>query len=128
APRRVAWSGGAALAAALALALGAVLWLQPGSRSEAPAPLAEADRPALAARHGGLVQAEAEYMAREYDAALRELGTRPVPPALTPVLEDLDRNAALIRDALRQTGSPRLLEQLRRTYDRRIELMRRAYI
>ena len=50
-------------------------------------------------------------------------------PALAPAIDELDRSAAQIRRALaRDPDSRLLLEQLRRTYTRRIELSQRAII
>jgi hypothetical protein len=74
-----------------------------------------------------LVQREADGMTRQYQAALQELAATGVPTTLQPTFDDLDRNAALIRDALlHDPDSKLLLEQLRRTYARRLALAQRV--
>lgn len=74
-----------------------------------------------------LVQREADGMTRQYQAALQELAPAGVPATLQPTLDDLDRSAALIRNALvRDPDSRLLLEQLRRTYAHRLALAQRA--
>lgn len=113
-PRR-AW-GAWALAATIAMALGvAVLW-------RAPQAALRGDTVAAV-----VVQREAEALTLQYRAALREL---PPPGSLAlPVrtaFEELDREAAVIREALeRDPDSRLLLEQLRRTYTRRLALTQR---
>src|SRR5688500_12459708 len=92
APRRhsrAAWAGGLALAASLLLAV--VGW----RAGIAPAPAGPADR-AVA----DMVQTEANAMTREYQAALAEYETLPVPADAVPGLEVLDRSARDIRNAL----------------------------
>lgn len=72
-----------------------------------------------------LALAEAEGLRLQYEGAIRELETRPGAAAPNPTLRTLDQSAALILTALRQApDSTRLLEQLRRTYQRRLDLMR----
>ena len=92
----------------------------PGHRSRpaaAPAPGLEAE----------LVQREVEALTREYEAALAEMAMVPVPEPLAPALATLDQSAEQIREALdAQPGSARLLEQLKRTYSRRLALTQRA--
>ena len=128
-PRRQSrWAGGLALAASLLLVVGTAVWLKPAPVATAVPVATTQNRPADPALRDGLMLTEAEHMSREYQAAVRELDTQPLPAALAPTLDVLDRNAGIILDALRQDPtSPRLLKQLRRTYERRIELMRRAY-
>lgn len=80
-------------------------------------------------RHAGagapLALTEAEGLRLQYEGAIRELETRPGAAAPNPTLRTLDQSAALILAALRQApDSTRLLEQLRRTYQRRLDLMR----
>ena len=117
-PRR--WAVPVALAASLAgaLAIGAAWQLQrPGT----------ADAPAVAQATAGDVRLQAQGMVREYQAALSEVGGAPVTPALQPGLAELDRNAAQILAALQQhPDSALLLQQLRRTYARRLALSQRA--
>ena len=73
-----------------------------------------------------LVQLEAQGMARQYQAALIEVGSGRPPAELQPAFDELDRNAALILDALaRDPDSRLLLEQLRKTYARRLALAQR---
>lgn len=126
--RQPRWVGGLALAASLLLVVATAVWLKPAPVGTNVQVAATQGRPANPALRDGLMLTEAEHMSREYQAAVRELDTQPLPPALAPTLDELDRNAGIILDALRQDPtSPRLLKQLRRTYERRIELMRRAY-
>jgi hypothetical protein len=128
-PRRQSrWAGGLALAASLLLVVGTAVWLKPGQMDPSGQATDTGSDLADAGLREGLMLTEAEHMSREYQAAVRELDTQPLPPALAPTLDELDRNAGIVLDALRQDPtSPRLLKQLRRTYERRIELMRRAY-
>lgn len=126
--RQPRWVGGLALAASLLLVVGTAVWLKPAPVGTSVPVAATQGHPADPALRDGLMLTEAEHMSREYQAAVRELDTQPLPPALAPTLDEIDRNAGIILDALRQDPtSPRLLKQLRRTYERRIELMRRAY-
>ncbi|GGA68005.1 hypothetical protein GCM10011521_02700 [Arenimonas soli] len=114
AKRRRPWLAGLALAACLCLAVGLAVVLGPVA---APAgdPAAE------------LVQREARALTREYEAALLELQAAPLPDDLAPVLATLDASAGQIRDAMaEQPGSARLLDQLKRTYSRRLALTQRA--
>ena len=72
------------------------------------------------------MQREAEGLTLQYQAALQEVQA-PTPAVLQPTVEALDRDVALIRAALaRDPDSVRLLEQLRRTYARRLELAQRV--
>lgn len=72
-----------------------------------------------------LALAEAQALRLQYEGAIRELETRPGAAAANPTLRTLDHSAELILAALRQApDSTRLLEQLRRTYQRRLDLMR----
>ncbi|ATE70883.1 hypothetical protein CNO08_05585 [Lysobacter capsici] len=67
-------------------------------------------------------------MTRQYQAAMREI--EPVSQqavALKPAFDELDRNTALILDAMAHDPDSRLLlEQLRRTYARRLALAQRV--
>lgn len=116
APRRPrAWPGLLALAACLCLAVGVAGWQRSG-----PAPAA----PDLAEQ---LVQGEARALVAEYEAALREMQDVPVPEPLAPALATLDASALEIRSALAaQPDSVNLLDQLKRTYARRLALTQRA--
>lgn len=105
-----------ALAASLVLAIG-VAWQQRPDPGLAPA-----------AGGGSMLERQANALTREYEGALRELqaaGTPPAPAEAT--LQALDRSAAQIRTALSRDPDARfLLDQLRRTYDKRLELTQRA--
>ncbi len=117
APRFAPW----ALAASLVLAVG-VAWQQ----RPATAPDASNDPAAQ------LLPRAADAMTREYDAALSELqasarhdGT-PAAPS-DPALRELDRGAAQIRTALARDPQSRfLLDRLRTTYEKRLQLTQRA--
>ncbi|ROU04721.1 hypothetical protein [Lysobacter enzymogenes] len=131
-PRPVAarrnWMAPLALAAsvaALAVGIGAHFHAQGPA---APAADAVAGRAAVAATAApSLVQREAQGLTLQYQAALREV--EPVSSAtvaMKPAFDELDRNAALILDALSHDPDSRmLLEQLRRTYARRLALAQR---
>ncbi|WP_052108051.1 anti-sigma factor [Aerolutibacter daejeonensis] len=86
---------------------------------------AHATNNALITADTPLALAEAQALRLQYEGAIRELETRPSAAAANPTLRTLDNSAELILAALRQTpDSTRLLEQLRRTYQRRLDLMR----
>ncbi|HEY1139659.1 MAG TPA: hypothetical protein VGE88_05575, partial [Lysobacter sp.] len=107
-----------AIAASLVLVAGTVGWLaqRPPSQPAAPQP-SEATI---------LVQREADSLTRQYQAALQEVQA-PMPASLRPTAEALDRDVAVIRQALaRDPDSVRLLEQLRRTYAHRLALAQRV--
>lgn len=115
APARRRWAMPVALAATLAIALGAAgLWR--GVMLPTPE-----------AASATLVQREAAGMAKQYDAAFSEVATASSTPDLQPAFDELDRNASLILDALAHDPDSRLLlEQLRRTYAHRLALAQRA--
>jgi hypothetical protein len=114
APRRRPWLAVLSLAACLCLAVGLAAMLRPGPDAT----------PDLSAE---LVNREAEAMTIEYQAALREMQGAPIPEPLAPALATLDDSAGEIRAALEeQPGSVRLLDQLKRTYSRRLALTQRA--
>lgn len=122
ATQRPRWLTPVAMAATLVLAVGVVgLWRggsQPGDA--APAPTAGTPQ-------ASLVQLEAAGMTRQYEAAIFEVGAGQPPAELKPAFEELDRNAALILEALAHDPDSRLLlEQLRRTYARRLALAQRV--
>ncbi|HVJ38412.1 MAG TPA: hypothetical protein VM687_11515 [Stenotrophomonas sp.] len=109
------WRLPLSLAAAASLAAMAVLLLP--ARAPVPAPPAQA-APLLA---------QAEAMSGEYRQAMAALPATTVPAELQPALRDLDASAAQIRSALRERpDAGYLLGQLRRTYDKRLELTRMA--
>jgi len=73
------------------------------------------------------LQQQAEAMSGEYRQAIAALPAAPVPAELRPALHELDASAVQIRDALHQRpDAGYLLGQLRRTYDKRLELTRMA--
>ncbi|WP_374603646.1 hypothetical protein [Arenimonas sp.] len=112
-PRRWPWLAGLALAACLCLAVGLALTLRPATPAADPV--------------ADLVRREAAAMTLEYEAALRELQSAPVPEPLQPALATLDASAGEIRAAMaEQPGSLHLLDQLKRTYSRRLALTQRA--
>ncbi|RDZ29456.1 hypothetical protein [Lysobacter silvisoli] len=114
---RPRWLAPFAVAATLAIAVGVTGLWRPAA-NDAPVP-AES-----------LVQREAAGMTLQYQAAMREMqGAAPAQStaALQPTFDELDRNAALILDALSHDPDSRLLlQQLRRTYARRLALTQRA--
>lgn len=72
-------------------------------------------------------QREAIAMTREYEGALAQFGGAETPAELAPAFEALDRSASQIRSAIATDPNARfLLEQLRRTYARRLALSQRA--
>ena len=115
APRPAPRFAGFAIAATLAVAIGAgVLW-----RASVPLPASD---PVVAT----VVTREADVLTRQYEAALEQMPDAAPRPLRRP-LNDLDRNAELIRAALAHDPDSRLLlEQLRRTYARRLALSQRA--
>lgn len=120
--RRNRWMAPFALAASVAaLAIGIAGQYRVDPRSSAPL-AAEAKAPA------SLVQREADGMTRQYQAAIREIApATEQAKAMQPAFDELDRNAALILDALAHDPDSRLLlEQLRRTYARRLALAQRV--
>ena len=113
---RAAWGGGLALAATLLLAFA-------GWRLAATPTPPAAGEEAMAR----VVQTEARALTLEYNAALAEYRDLPVAAEAAPGLEALDRSARDIRSALAASpDSVRLLQQLQRTYTRRLELTQRA--
>lgn len=105
-----------ALAASLVLAIG-VSWQQrPDFASPGASPSAQ------------LIHREADALTREYNAALRELQAagRPASGSRND-LRQLDQSAAQIRTALARDPDARfLLDRLRRTYEKRLDLTQRA--
>lgn len=117
----------AASVAVLAMALGLV-W-KDAAPAQDPAAAAVASHDAAAGKApASLVQREADGMTRQYQAALREIEPATQQAlALKPTFDELDRNTALILDAMaRDPDSRLLLEQLRRTYARRLALAQRV--
>lgn len=121
--RRIARLAPWALAASLALAVG-VAWQQ---RPEAIVPQPSAIT-VMRAPGQAPIHREAEAMTREYAAALRELQAAGRPAGeVGNTLRQLDRSAKQIRTALQRDPDARfLLERLRHTYEKRLELTQRA--
>lgn len=116
APRR--WWTSLALAASVLLAVGLGWQLRP-----APVAAPQADAT------GRLVAREARAMTLEYEAALRQFQGAPVPDALAGSLHTLDQSAVQIRQAIHaDPESVYLLQQLRKTYSRRLALTQRAVV
>ena len=108
----------AALAAAASLLLAAGLFLHANAPATDPSPVPASER---------LVSTEAREISDEYRAALRQFEGAPVAAQVAPSLSTLDVSVAQIQSALvADPDSVFLLEQLRRTYARRLELTRRA--
>lgn len=132
-PREVSrrrWFAPMALAASvavLAVALGLV-WKDAAPVQEPAAAAVAAHDAAAGKAPASLVQREADGMTRQYQAALREIEPATQQAlALKPTFDELDRNTALILDAMaRDPDSRLLLEQLRRTYARRLALAQRV--
>jgi hypothetical protein len=74
-----------------------------------------------------LIREQAVSMAIEYEGALARIEQAGTHPEMQSALGDLDRSAALILAAIDHDPEARfLLEQLRRTYARRLQLTQRA--
>ena len=74
-----------------------------------------------------IVANESRAITHEYQAALRQYKSAPIPASLQPSLGELDKSVAQIQRAIAaDPSSIFLLEQLRRTYSRRLELTQRA--
>ena len=117
APARRRWPDWLALAACLCLAVGLAASLKPAPPAPAESPRAE------------LVQREADALTREYLAALGQFRGAPLPEPLQPALDTLDRSALEIREALAaDPDAVYLLDQLKRTYTRRLTLTQRALV
>ena len=75
-----------------------------------------------------LIQREAAALTRDYTGALAQLDRQVIAsPEIAPALHTLDESAAQIRHAIaKEPNAHFLLDQLRRTYARRLELTQRA--
>lgn len=119
-PRRQGWrAAGSALAAGLVLGTFGLGLARPhlmeslGLRRPAP--------------EHQLVRNEAAAMRRQYEAELRQFRDRPVPASMSPALIELDQSANNILVALdSHPDAVFLLDQLRRTYARRLQLTQRV--
>ena len=107
-----------ALAAAATLLLAGGLYWRAGAGQAPVAPQPMEAR---------IVSHEARAITDEYQAALRQFDGAPVSPTVEPSLAQLDRSVAQIQSAIvADPNSIFLLDQLRRTYARRLELTQRA--
>jgi len=119
--QRPRWRAPLAWAMAASVALLAVL-LMP-RQAPTPDPVAVTSAPPSTA----VLVHQADAMAGEYRQAIASLPTTEVPADLRPALHELDASAAAIRVALgQQPDAEFLLNQLRRTYAKRLELTRMA--
>lgn len=110
------WPVGLAAAASLTLAVGLLL----------RGPLLPAPEPGPVT-FAYAINRQADAIAIEYQAALSQFEGAPVPAELAPALDELDRSAAEIRQALAaEPEAVFLIEQLRRTYQRRLALTQQA--
>ncbi|TDK21535.1 hypothetical protein E2F46_14980 [Luteimonas aestuarii] len=115
----VAWF---AAAAVLALAVGMGWQLRPGGPATATPPTATAP----VQSGNGLLVAQADAMAREYEAALREIESARGLDTTPAVLAELDASVATIRAALAQAPDSRFLfDRLQRVYAQRLSLTQR---
>jgi hypothetical protein len=74
-----------------------------------------------------VVATESRAITSEYQAALRQYKGAPVPAAIEPALGELDRSVVQIQQAIASNpDSVYLLEQLRRTYSKRLALTQLA--
>lgn len=87
-------------------------------------------RPAAQAPQGvSLVQREADAMTRDYATAMRRMQASAPVSRDDPALHELDRSAALIREALQHDPDAAfLLQRLRHTYEKRIALTQRTLL
>lgn len=110
-PRFAPW----AMAASILLATG-LLWQLPAAR--------QGD-----AGQNPLIRQQAVSMTLDYERALAHLQQAGTQPEMRAALGDLDRSVAQILQAIdHDPNAPFLLEQLRRTYARRLQLTQRAVI
>lgn len=103
-----------AMAASVLLAIGVVWQMMPAAPQQAPA--------------GNLmVRQQAVSMALDYERAFARLEQADTHPELHGAFGELDRSAAQILSAIdNDPNATFLLEQLRRTYARRLQLTQRA--
>lgn len=103
-----------AVAASLLLAVGFLHQLEPGTGHQ-PVP------------GNPLIRQQAVSMALDYEKALARLQQSGTRADLHPALHELERSAAQILSAIEHDPESRfLLEQLRRTYNSRLQLTQRA--
>jgi hypothetical protein len=104
-----------AMAASVLLAVGLVWQLNPASQASS--------------QGNPLIRQQAVSMTLDYENALARVQQAGTHPELDTAFGDLDRSAAQILGAIDRDPDARfLLDQLRRTYARRLELTRRAVL
>ena len=109
-----------AMAASVLLAVGVAWQLNPAD----PMP-----GQSMPGQGNPLIRQQAVSMTLDYENALARLQQAGTHPEMAPAFGDLDRSAAQILGAIDRDPEARfLLEQLRRTYARRLELTRRAVV
>ncbi|HEY0334830.1 MAG TPA: hypothetical protein VGC74_14155 [Stenotrophomonas sp.] len=109
---------GWALAASVAL----LAWVLVPTQVLTPSPT-----PSHSVAAAPLLVQQADAMAGQYHQAIATVPVSQVPTDLQPALHELDASAAAIRLALqRQPDADFLLNQLQRTYAKRLELTRMA--
>ena len=108
-----------AMAASLLLAVGFVWQLLPN-------PDQGAALQSAALQADPLIRKQAVSMTFEYERALAKMGQTNTGPEMHAALEDLDHSAQMILTAIDNNPEARfLLDQLRRTYARRLQLTQR---
>ena len=113
APRR--WPLAFAAAASMLLA-GGLYWRASAEPPVAPVPV-----------EARIVSNEARAITDEYQAAIRQFDGAEIAPQVEPGIVALDRSVAQIQSAIvADPKSVYLLDQLRRTYARRLELTQRG--
>ena len=119
APTRRHWLAGVALAASVLLAGGLFWKVQDTGRG-----------PEISSQLTTLVVgAEAQAISLEYQSALRQFDGAPVAGEMREGLDELDRSVEQIQRAIAANpDSVFLLQQLKKTYSRRLALTQRAVI
>ncbi|MET0814968.1 MAG: anti-sigma factor [Pseudoxanthomonas sp.] len=103
-----------AMAASVLLAVGVVWQMMPSTTQQAPA-------------GNPVIRQQAVAMALDYERAFARMQQGDVHPEMHGAIGELDRGAAQILTAIdRDPDAAFLLEQLRRTYARRLQLTQRA--
>ena len=103
-----------AMAASLLLAVGVVWQMMPAAQQQAPA-------------GNPMIRQQAVSMALDYERAFARLQQADTHPEMHSAFGELDRSAAQILSAIDDDPDATfLLEQLRRTYARRLQLTQRA--
>ena len=119
APRRSSWRHLTSLAMAASLVLAAGLFWK--TRSGPDAGLTPGNPSAV------VVATESHAITEEYQAALRQYDGAPIAAPMRGSLGELDRSVVQIQQAIeRDPKSVFLLQQLRKTYSRRLALTQRA--